>query len=303
MVLENERQGTKGGGTDGPDPGRDVDVGAANQNSAVMKDIGRLKQRRLQRAVQERQSASEIEIPSDSEQSEETGEKRGSQRGAALFSPSLDSLSSGGSFPDRSKKKPKFQVMLEKAREEEIRKHELKKQERSEKKPLFQRMVEKAAYDSDREEKQKVRYTLRCRTARHSPLVNHHHVPFIHLSLLAFVLNMPFSLYLEQLDEYKRSVEKKKIKIPPIAERSPHEYATPAGGRGGARAGDSSSSSHARADADSEYDSHDRHRDGDRRGVKQSRGGGGGKKSIPLFQRLAMQAKVEAERESKEKVS
>jgi hypothetical protein len=138
------------------DPDRDVDVGAANHpSSAVMKDIGRLKQRRLERA-QRQQSASEIEIPSDSEQSEDAGEQK---RGGGFFSPSLDSLSSGGSFPDRRKNKPKFQVMLEKAREEEIRKHELKKQERSEKKPLFQRMVEKAAYDSDREEKQKVRGT------------------------------------------------------------------------------------------------------------------------------------------------
>ncbi len=67
-----------------------------------------------------------------------------------------------------------------------------------------------------------------------------------------------------------------------------------------------SSSSRARADAESDqYDSHDRgrerDRDGERRVVKQIRGGG--RKAVPLYQRLAMQAKVEAERESKEKVS
>ena len=77
------------------------------------------------------------------------------------------------------------------------------------------------------------------------------------------------------------------------------------GGAGRATGGSSSSSSHARADAESDHDSHDRHRQGERRGVKPGRGavGGGGRKAVPLYQRLAAQAKVDAERESKEKVS
>lgn len=65
-----------------------------------------------------------------------------------LHSNSLDSGGGGGSF-DRKKKKPLFQRMLEKAREEDRdhSKHE---------KPLFQRILEKAQVDSDLEEKIKV---------------------------------------------------------------------------------------------------------------------------------------------------
>ena len=85
-------------------------------------------------------------------------------------------------------------------------------------------------------------------------------------------------------------------------------------GGGGLKASVGSSSSRARVDGDRDpYEAPDRPRDGERRAVKQGRGGGGGggggaggsggKKSVPLYKRLAAQAKMEAERESKEKVS
>jgi len=83
--------------------------------------------------------------------------------GAPFLSPSLTSLASsastggtGGSsnFPDRRKKKAKWALMIERAREEETNKAaEARKQH---KKPLFQRILEKAQQESDREEKEKI---------------------------------------------------------------------------------------------------------------------------------------------------
>ena len=69
-----------------------------------------------------------------------------------MISPSSTSLDSGGGSFDRKKKKPLFQRMLEKAREED-RDHGKHKSE----KPLFQRILEKAQIDSDREDKLRVR--------------------------------------------------------------------------------------------------------------------------------------------------
>ncbi len=134
-----------------------------------------------------------------------------------------------------------------------------------------------------------------------------------HFSLLTLSLSLPIFVLSfvsdKQIEAYKRSVEKKKTKIPPISERPSYDYGTPVGGGrvGGVRAvaNVGSSSSRARGEGESDqYDSHDRgrERDGERRVVKQGRVGGG-RKAVPLYQRLAMQAKVEAERESKEKVS
>jgi hypothetical protein len=84
-------------------------------------------------------------------------------RNTPLMSPmpsiaeSLSSIGSGGSFPDRSKKKSKLQRMVERARDEDrrhqqaIREHKL-----HEEKPLFLKMAEKAAMEANREEKTKV---------------------------------------------------------------------------------------------------------------------------------------------------
>ena len=80
-----------------------------------------------------------------------TAEKSlGSNVSVPFLSPSgAESLVSSSSFPDRRKKKPKFQVMLERAREEENKKKE-------EGKKLYMRIQEKSMEDSDRDENEKI---------------------------------------------------------------------------------------------------------------------------------------------------
>ena len=162
MVLDGDHQG---GGSYGNSGERDL---LPNQTQNQPRpDVSLIKKMRDRRRVSE--ALSEVsDTTVDTYRTEDTNDTttgQGQHRSYHL-SPSLDSLSSGGSFPDRRKKKPKFQVMLEKAREEEQKQKEMRQiqralasergEEKMEKKPLYQRMVEKAQVDSEVQEKQTV---------------------------------------------------------------------------------------------------------------------------------------------------
>ena len=164
-----------------------------------------------------------------------------------------ESLGSSASFPDRRKKKPKFQEMLERARKEEIR---LRSEE---KKPLFMRIQEKTIADSDRDEQEKIELSRKERTVPKKK-------------------NTASSR-----DGGSISTAPEKNTVPKHTKQSNSGNAP-----GKARV----------INSDPEISSSDvENRDNNQR-VSQKKSS----KTQPLFQRLAAQAKIESEREAKDKV-
>ena len=254
MVLMNENENESGSGDErsrgDPDGGQSI--------TSERRLTGLLRMR-LPRMIEERRAAASTGSSgkTDSEILSTAEKSVNSYGSAPFFSPS-----SKGSFPDRRKKKPKFQLMLENAREEESKHQELRKQKRDEKKPLFQRILEKAAAESDREEKQKN-------------------------------------------DEYKTLVARKRgEKIPPaLPQPNPSKMQSSAlqppapGARKTRHTALINRSRLSGSDLDAGSQSSDI--DSEVRVKKRIVG----KKTKPLFERLAAQAKVDAEREKAEKLA
>ena len=217
---------------------------------------------RLPKMIQERRNLGDTSFRSETSENNNDGRSTGeksSSGGAPFLSPSgEESISSSSSFPDRRKKKPKFQVMLEKAREEESRLRAEKN------KPLFMRIQEKSLAESDRDEIEKIEMSKRERS-------------------------MPKKKKISiSRDVSPASVDSKK-KIVPVSTNKQRNNGGNVPGKLVKYTDPELSSS----DVENHYDNHSR--------ITKKQNKKSNSKQ-PLFQRLAAQAKMEAEREAKDKV-
>lgn len=215
---------------------------------------------RLPKMIQERRNLGDTsfrsEVSENNNDGRSTGEK--SSNGAPFLSPSgEESISSSSSFPDRRKKKPKFQVMLEKAREEESRLRAEKN------KPLFMRIQEKSLAESDRDEIEKIELSKRERSMPKKKKIS------------------------VSRDVSPASVDSKKRMVPVPSTKQRHNGNVPG------KLVKYTDPELYPSDVENHYDNHSRitKKNNKKPNSKQ-----------PLFQRLAAQAKIEAEREAKDKV-